>query len=77
MKKIFMLLVVVSLLCSCATTDNLKFIPVNVTSGNTQAQDEAGCRNELQQYRTGINSNWFSNQVYKDCMIMKGYVQGK
>ena len=63
--------------CASSVTGRLQFVPVNVATGNSQAQDEAQCRKEFHEYRTGINSNWFSNRVYVDCMIAKGYEEAE
>ena len=76
MKKMFLLILLTGLLQGCSASSmisQLKFEPVNSEIGHTQAQDEAQCRRDFHQYRTGINSNWLSDEVYKDCMISKGY----
>jgi hypothetical protein len=79
MKKLLILLAMVGLLFSgCAASTAFKkyeWVPMSVNTGNTQAQDEAECRMRFHEYRTGINSNWASGQVYYDCMEAKGYVK--
>jgi hypothetical protein len=80
MSRMVLLVLLTGLLYGCSASamiSQLKFEPVNPKPGNTQVQDEAQCRKEFNQYRTGINSNWLSDEIYKDCMIAKGYKELK
>jgi len=78
-RMVLLVLLTTGLLYGCASAmiNQSKFEPVNPEPGHTQVQDEAQCRREFHQYRTGINSNWLSDAVYKDCMIAKGYKELK